>query len=107
MMIGSILAALLLCGASVFCFCKANYCACTRAGQCDNPINHYWLGAVVSAMLSLLLCCMALHTEKGSILWVILMVSCFTGAALSAKHSAKKRCNKAKPANALLTNEPN
>ncbi|MCF6144879.1 hypothetical protein PMAG_a1781 [Pseudoalteromonas mariniglutinosa NCIMB 1770] len=41
------------------------------------------------------------------------MVSCFSGALLSAKQSAKKRCDQSKikkslkPADALLTNEPN
>ena len=104
-----ILAALIFCGASVFCFCKANYCACTQAGQCDNPVNHYWLGAMLSALVSLLLCCAALHSEKGTLLWLVLMASCFSGAVISAKQSAKRRCKKSKTksANALLTNEPN
>ncbi|WP_082665514.1 hypothetical protein [Pseudoalteromonas sp. H105] len=107
MEIGFIAAALMLCGASVYCFCKANFCACTKVGDCDNPINHYWLGAITAALIALLCCCAALHSEKGTMLWLVLMVSCFGGAVLSAKHSAKKRCNKTKRANALLTNEPN
>ena len=113
MEIGLIIAALAFCGVSVYCFCKANFCACTRAGACDNPVNHYWLGAIVCALAALLCCCSALHTENGTLLWMILMTSCFSGALLSAKHSAKKRCTKAitkaqaKPADALLTNEPN
>ena len=116
MVIGLIVAALLMCGASVYCFCKANFCACTRAGECDNPVNHYWLGAIICALAALLCCCGALHTEKGTLLWLILMVSCFSGALFSAKksakHAEKKRCdkslnNKSKAANALLTNEPN
>ncbi|MGO2477293.1 MAG: hypothetical protein ACTH7Q_02840 [Pseudoalteromonas sp.] len=109
MIIGFILAALIFCGASVFCFCKANYCACTQAGQCDNPVNHYWLGAILSALIALLLCSVALHSEKGSILWLVLMASCFSGALLSARQSAKRRCDKSstKSASALSTNEPN
>lgn len=109
MIIGLTFAALIFCGASVFCFCKANYCACTQAGQCDNPVNHYWLGAIANALISLLLCCAALHSEKGSLLWLVLMASCFSGALVSAKHAKKQGCKKsqAKPTNALLTNEPN
>ncbi|MFY8326546.1 hypothetical protein [Pseudoalteromonas sp. ZZD1] len=107
-----IIMALVFCGASVFSFCKANFCACTRAGECDNPVNHYWLGAIVAAFIALLCCCGALHSEKGTLLWLVLMVSCFSGALLSARHSSKKRCDKSitqdtKPASALLTNEPN
>ncbi|CAM3720381.1 MULTISPECIES: hypothetical protein [Pseudoalteromonas] len=113
MEIALIIAALAFSGASVYCFCKANFCACTRAGQCDNPVNHYWLGAIIFALIALLFCCGALHTEKGTLLWLLLMVSCFSGALLSAKQSAKKRCDQSKikkslkPADALLTNEPN
>jgi|TARA_B100001059_G_scaffold72669_1_gene69951 hypothetical protein len=107
MEIAFIFTALLLCGVSVYYFCKANYCACTKAGECDNPVNQYWLGAMCSAVMSLLLCCVALHVEKGTLLWLVLMVSCFSGAFISAKRNAKKRCTKAKQANALLTNEPN
>ena len=107
MEIALIIAALMLCGVSVHYFCKANYCACTKAGDCDNPVNHYWLGAMLSAVLSLLLCCVALHVEKGTLLWLVLMTSCFSGAFISAKRSAKKRCVKSKQADALLTNEPN
>jgi len=55
-----ILTGLIFCGASVFCFYKANYCACTRAGQCDNPVNHFWLGAITCALISLTFCCLAL-----------------------------------------------
>ena len=80
MEIALIIAALMLCGVSVHYFCKANYCACTKAGDCDNPVNHYWLGAMLSAVLSLLLCCVALHVEKGTLLWLVLMTSCFSGA---------------------------
>lgn len=102
-----ILTALMFCGASVFCFCKANYCACTRAGECDNPVNQFWLGAMLFAMASLICCCIAFHSEMGTLLWLILMASCFSGALISAKRNAKKRCDKSKPADALLTNEPN
>lgn len=111
--IGLIIAALAFCGISVYCFCKANFCACTRAGECDNPVNHYWLGAIVCALVALVCCCSALHSENGTLLWLLLMVSCFSGALLSAKQSTKKHCDKAitkkplKPTDALLTNEPN
>ena len=135
MEIGLIIAALAFCGVSVYCFCKANFCACTRAGECDNPVNHYWLGAIVCActrdgecdnpvnhywlgaivcaLVALVCCCSALHSENGTLLWLLLMVSCFSGALLSAKQSTKKHCDKAitkkplKPTDALLTNEPN
>ncbi|KPH62668.1 hypothetical protein HJP15_10885 [Pseudoalteromonas sp. NEC-BIFX-2020_002] len=112
MEIGLIIAALAFCGASVYCFCKANFCACTKAGECDNPVNHYWLGAILTAMVALLCCCAALHSENGTLLWLLLMCSCFSGALLSAKQSAKRRCDKSitkkgvKPPDALLTNEP-
>lgn len=102
-----IIAGLLFCGASVFFFCKANYCACTRAGQCDNPVSHYWLGAIVNALISLALCCLALHAELGTLLWIILMGSCFLGAFISVKKSKYEQCKKTTSTNALLTNETN
>ena len=102
-----IITALAFCGVSVFCFYKANYCACTQAGQCDNPVNHYWLGAMISALIALACCCLALHTELGSLLWLILMGSCFLGAFISAKKTRMKRCIKAKQGDDLLINEPN
>lgn len=107
MTISLVLAALFFCGTSVYSFCKANYCACTRAGECDNPVNYFWLSAIVNALIALLLCCVAVHSKEGTILWLILMASCFTGAVISAKNS-KRRCEKSKikPKDALLINEP-
>ena len=107
MVILLIIAGLIFCGASVFCFYKANYCACTQAGQCDNPVNHYWLGAMLSALVSLAFCCIALHVQQGTLLWLTLMASCFLGAYISAKREKLKRCKKANSTSALLTNEPN
>jgi len=100
-----ILTGLIFCGASVFCFYKANYCACTRAGQCDNPVNHFWLGAITCALISLTFCCLALHVELGTLLWLILMASCFLGAFISAKQSQKRKCTNAIKVSALLINE--
>ncbi|KTF14658.1 MULTISPECIES: hypothetical protein [Pseudoalteromonas] len=107
MIISLIIAGLIFCGASVFCFYKANYCACTQAGQCDNPVNHYWLGAMLNALVSLALCCIALHVELGTLIWLTLMGSCFLGAFISAKQSKKRQCSKTNSANALLTSETN
>ncbi|ESP93625.1 MULTISPECIES: hypothetical protein [Pseudoalteromonas] len=103
MMVLLIMAALLFSGVSVYCLCKANYCACQRAGQCDNPVNHYWLGAIIAALLALACCCFALHSEKGTLLWIVLMSSCLAGALLSAKVQKLKRCKQAKQANSLAT----
>ena len=102
-----IITAIAFCGASVFCFYKANYCACTRAGQCDNPINHYWLGAMINALIALACCCLTLHAELGTLVWLILMGSCFLGAFISAKKSRMQRCIKTKQEDDLLINEPN
>lgn len=107
MIISLIVAGLIFCGASVFCFYKANYCACTQAGQCDNPVNHYWLGAMLSALISLAFCCLALHVELGTILWLTLMGSCFLGAFISAKKSNQRKCTNTTQADALLVNETN
>ncbi|GAB0111386.1 hypothetical protein [Pseudoalteromonas distincta] len=107
MAITLIITSLIFCGISVFCFYKANYCACTRAGQCDNPVNSYWLGAMLNALISFALCCFALHVELGTLLWLILMGSCFLGAIISAKKSKYKKCKKTTSTNALLVNEIN
>ncbi|MEL0641625.1 hypothetical protein V6260_13525 [Pseudoalteromonas aliena] len=107
MIISFIIAGLIFCGASVFFFCKANYCACTQAGQCDNPVNYYWLGAMLNALTSFALCCFALHVELGTLLWLILMGSCFLGAIISQKKSKYKKCKKTTSTNALLVNETN
>ncbi|PHI36749.1 hypothetical protein CBQ28_12330 [Pseudoalteromonas sp. GCY] len=96
MSIALIVCALVFCGLSVYCLCKANYCACRHAGECDNPVSQYWLGAIVAALLSLLLSCAALHSEKGTLLWVLMMASCMTGAMLSARwQNLKRRCKNA------------
>lgn len=97
-----IIVALSFCGVSVYCFLKANYCACHRAGQCDNPINLYWISAMLCALTSLLCCCLALPTMQATLLWSALMASCFTGAFISAKGQVQKgklkqRCNGVKP----------
>jgi hypothetical protein len=107
MILSLITLGLLFCGASVFCFYKANYCACTRAGDCDNPVNHYWLGAIITALSSLGFCCLALHSQYGTLLWLILMSSCFLGGYVSAKNSDLKRRKYAKSTSVLLANEPN
>ena len=101
-----ILAGLIFCGISVYFFYKANYCACTRAGKCDNPVNQYWLAAISMAIISLVFCCLALHVELGTLLWLTLMGSCFLGGYISVKTNEKRRCN-AKAVNALLKAEAN
>ncbi|ATG57293.1 MULTISPECIES: hypothetical protein [Pseudoalteromonas] len=105
MLIVLIMVGLIFCGASVFFFYKANYCACTQAGQCDNPVNRYWLGAMLNAVVSLIFCCTALHVELGTLLWLVLMGSCFLGAFISAQANQKRQCIKAKREDDLLTNE--
>nr|WP_247664667.1 hypothetical protein [Pseudoalteromonas sp. MMG010] len=97
----------MFCGASVYCFFKANYCACTKEGDCDNPVTHYWLSAITSAFASLALCCIALHSQYGTLLWLTLMISCFLGGYISAKTNKIKRKKNTKPTSALLTNELN
>lgn len=102
-----IIAGLIFCGISVYFFYKANYyCACTRAGKCDNPVNQYWLAAIAMAIISLVFCCLALHVELGTLLWLTLMGSCFLGGYISVKTNEKRRCN-AKAVNALLKAEAN
>ena len=107
MIILFIITGLIFCGASVFCFYKANYCACIQAGQCNNPVTHYWLGAMLNALISLGLCCFALHVELGTLLWLTLMGSCFLGAFISAKQTKKRQCSKTSSTNALLAGETN
>ncbi|KAF7771998.1 hypothetical protein PCIT_a1976 [Pseudoalteromonas citrea] len=102
-MIMLIVAALLFSGASVFSFCKANYCACNHAGECDNPINHYWLASIVFSLFALACCCIALHAQNGTYLWILLMSSCLSGALLSARKQKLKQCDKTKPVDDLLT----
>jgi hypothetical protein len=105
MIISFIVAGLIFCGTSVFCFYNANYCARNRAGQCDNPVSCYWLGAILSALISLAFCCFALHAELGTLLWLTLMGSCFLEAFISAKQNKKTVCKKLMAVNALLINE--
>jgi len=102
-----IIAGLIFCGLSVYFFYKANYCACTQAGKCDNPVNHYWLAAISMAVIALVFCCLALHVELGTLLWITLMGSCFLGGYISAKTNRKRRCKKTKAVNALLKVEAN
>ncbi|WP_213610927.1 hypothetical protein [Pseudoalteromonas sp.] len=107
MIILLIIAGLIFCGVSVYFFYKANYCACTRAGQCDNPVNQYWLAAIATALTSLGFCCSALHVELGTLLWLTLMGNCFLGGFISVKANKKRRCKNTKEANALLKVEAN
>nr|WP_247682425.1 hypothetical protein [Pseudoalteromonas sp. MMG013] len=102
-MIILVVAALLFSGASVFSFCKANYCACNHAGECDNPINHYWLASILFSLISLGCCCFAFHTQDGTYVWLLLMSSCLSGALLSARKQRLRHCSKSKPTDALLT----
>lgn len=102
-----VLSALFFSGASVYCWCKASYCACQRAGQCDNPISFYWLAGICASMIALLLCCLALHTNTGTALWLILTLSCLTGATLSAKLSGQKQRKRIKLKGDLLVGEIN
>jgi hypothetical protein len=94
-------------GVSCFYFLRANQCACINAKHCNKPIDLYWSIAVASAFLSLLGNCFAFHSQLGSLTWVVMMVSCFSGAYLSGWHSNKKRCRKSmsKPINDLLIND--
>lgn len=62
---------------------------------------------MLSALVSLAFCCIALHVQQGTLLWLTLMASCFLGAYISAKREKLKRCKKANSTSALLTNEPN
>ena len=88
-----VLAALCFCGLSVYTLCKANYCACKHAGECDNPVSRYWLIAITSAMVSLLLCCLAFHSETGTLIWLLMMASTLAGALLSERwQHLKQRC---------------
>ena len=107
MIILLIITGLIFCGVSVYFFFKANYCACTQAGNCDNPVNHYWLAAISMALISLGFCCLALHAELGTLLWLTLMGNCFLGGFIGVKTNKKSRCSKAKGANALLKAEVN
>ncbi|CCQ11429.1 hypothetical protein PALB_23260 [Pseudoalteromonas luteoviolacea B = ATCC 29581] len=99
-------AALMLSGVSCFYFIKANQCACKNAKQCNKPIDQYWLFALISAALSLFATCFAFHSETGSLVWIIMMSSCFLGAHLAGFRKTKQQCRKSrtKPANDLLIN---
>ncbi len=103
--ISLIVVALLFCAMGAFWFLKANYCACHRQGQCDNPVTHYWLAAMLCQMVSFASCCIALHTVYGTLLWMVLITSCMGGVLLGARLSNKQTCTKA--ANALLVGEIN
>jgi len=98
---------LFFCSISVFFFCRTNHCACTRAGTCNNPVNCYWLGAIISALISLAFCCLALNTQLGTLLWLVLMGSCFLGAFISQKRNKKSSLKKTTTINALLISEIN
>ncbi|MCG7544514.1 hypothetical protein FIU82_03390 [Pseudoalteromonas sp. THAF3] len=102
-----ILVALVFCAISVFAFLRANYCACHHQGECDNPVSQYWLASMLASLVSLGLCCIALHTTQGTMVWFILTGSCFSGALIAAKRQGKKQCERAKAASAPLTNETN
>jgi hypothetical protein len=82
-----ILAGVIFCAASVYCFYRANYCACNQAGHCDNPVNQFWLAAISNAVISLLLFCLALHVELGTLLWLTMMC----GSALATVIYLKQR----------------
>ena len=84
--------ALLFCAIGAFCFLKANYCACAHQGYCNNPIGRYWLGAILSQVASFALCCLALHTFVGTVLWLILICSCMGGVLISGALNRKQRC---------------
>ena len=103
MFIMLILFSLMFSGFSVYFLCKANYCACNRAGECDNPISSYWLGCIVSSLFSLAFSCFALHSEKGTFLWLVMMTSCILGAVLSDKWQVITRSLSTKPKGETLT----
>ncbi|CAM4227448.1 DUF3325 domain-containing protein [Pseudoalteromonas byunsanensis] len=100
-----ILCALIFSGLSVYCWCKATYCACHHAEECNNAITLYWLGCIALAMCSLMFCYLALHSNKGTMLWLVLTTSCLIGATLCRKLSKRKRCDATKLGGDLLTNE--
>ncbi|EGI71221.1 hypothetical protein PPAR_a2895 [Pseudoalteromonas paragorgicola KMM 3548] len=62
---------------------------------------------MLNALISLGLCCFALHVELGTLLWLTLMGSCFLGAFISAKQTKKRQCSKTSSTNALLAGETN
>ncbi len=99
--------ALAFTGCAVFFLCKANNCACEKAGQCSNPVNHYWLSAIVCSVISLGLCCAIMHTEVGTLIWLLMMASCLAGAYLSIMQQKRKRCSKTKSATGPLINAIN
>jgi hypothetical protein len=95
MIIALLLAGVVFCASSVFCFYKANFCACTRAGQCNNPVNHFWLAAISNALIALLFCCLALQVNVATLVWLTLMISCALGAYISSKQKQRRHCIKA------------
>ncbi|WP_462173360.1 hypothetical protein [Pseudoalteromonas xiamenensis] len=97
---------LVLCGVSCFYFLKANECACANAKHCKKPIDFYWIAAISSAVLALSLCCLAFHSQLGSLIWLVMMAGCFSGTSWAGVRRSKRKCQKrmTKPTNDLLTN---
>ena len=88
-----------------FVFIKQTIVRVLVLGNVTIHVNHFWLGAITCALISLTFCCLALHVELGTLLWLILMASCFLGAFISAKQSQKRKCTNAIKVSALLINE--
>lgn len=86
----------MLCGVSVYYFCKVNYCVCIKVGDCDNFVNYFLLKVMFSVVLLFMLCCIVLYVEKGMLLWLVLMMSCFSGVFILVKCSVRKCCVKFK-----------
>lgn len=102
-----LLGSFVLTATSVYAFMRAHYCACHQQGECDNPIEKYWLVSIVCAAVSLAMSCAALGVDRGSLLWLVLALSCLVGALLSAhKQKLRKRQCATAPTDESLTNDP-
>ena len=102
MRLALLLLSLVLTGVSVYCLALTNRCACRTPGDCNNPISLYWLAAIIASVLALLAACLAVHVPMGSLLWLLMMAACLSGAQLAGMHSVRKACKAAKSANDLL-----
>ncbi|WP_234399192.1 hypothetical protein [Pseudoalteromonas sp. T1lg75] len=105
--------ALLFCALGTYAFLRASYCACHRQGECDNPVARFWLLAMLSQLLSLGCCALTLHSQQGTLVWVLMTASCLAAAWMSERfnnHAKAKRAypgGKIRAAGVPLTAEPN
>ncbi len=97
--------AFILSSLSIYQFCRANYCACTLAGQCNNPVGCHWLLALLAALFSLLFCAASTDSATGSLVWSLMMGGQLGGALLAGKKRQLRRCKAStlKDAGVLLT----